>query len=74
VSVEGTLRIPFARPARHMKEYPDVLLPAMTNSTVDATGEIWSGNAASIGGMPRRQRQARRPATNTGITQSVFTW
>ena len=51
-SVEETLRIPFTRPARHMAEYLDVLLPALQDRAVDATGEIWSGSAANLGGPP----------------------
>ena len=51
-TIETNLRIPFARPAKHMSEYLDVLLPAMADRAVDATGEIWSGNADRIGGMP----------------------
>ncbi|MGK2949607.1 MAG: TIGR03564 family F420-dependent LLM class oxidoreductase [Acidimicrobiales bacterium] len=44
-SVEGTLRVPFARPAAHMEEYLDVLLPALAGERVDATGATWSGFA-----------------------------
>lgn len=43
LSVEATLRIPFATPAKHMDEYLSVLLPAMTDGSVDVTGDIWSG-------------------------------
>jgi 5,10-methylenetetrahydromethanopterin reductase len=50
VSVEGTLGIPFARPARHMDEYLSVLLPAMAERRVDATGEIWTGRTEGLGG------------------------
>lgn len=49
-SVEGSLRIPFARPAKHMEEYLDVLLPALADRKVDAEGEIWSGFSESVGG------------------------
>jgi 5,10-methylenetetrahydromethanopterin reductase len=41
--IEERLRIPFARPAQHMEEYLAVLLPALRDRAVDATGEIWSG-------------------------------
>lgn len=44
-SVEGTLRVPFDRPAAHMEEYLDVLLPALQGERVDATGTTWSGFA-----------------------------
>jgi len=50
-TIEANLRVPFARPAQHMAEYLDVLLPAMTDRAADATGEIWSGYAAKISGM-----------------------
>jgi len=49
-TIEDTLRIPFARPARHMQEYLDVLLPALHERRVDATGEIWSGFVEGVGG------------------------
>ncbi len=49
-SVESTLKVPFARPARHMAEYLDVLLPALSERSVSAEGEIWSGETESIGG------------------------
>jgi F420-dependent oxidoreductase-like protein len=50
--IEATLGIPFAQPAKHMKEYLDVLIPAMRERKVDATGEIWSGHVAAVTGMP----------------------
>ena len=56
--IEATLGIPFTRPARHMQEYLDVLLPAMTDRKVDATGDIWSGHVEALGGLP----DARPPA------------
>ncbi|HZM30326.1 MAG TPA: TIGR03564 family F420-dependent LLM class oxidoreductase [Acidimicrobiales bacterium] len=49
-TIEERLRIPFARPAKHMEEYLDVLLPALRDRAVDATGEIWSGFAETTGG------------------------
>ena len=49
-TIEERLRVPFARPAKHMEEYLDVLLPALQDRAVDATGEIWSGFAAQVGG------------------------
>jgi 5,10-methylenetetrahydromethanopterin reductase len=52
VSIEAGLRIPFARPAKHMEEYLDVLLPALRDRAVDVTGEIWSGFAENVGGAP----------------------
>ena len=42
-SVEGTLRVPFARPAAHMEEYLQILQPALAGERVDVTGRTWSG-------------------------------
>lgn len=41
--VEGTLKIPFTTPAKHMDEYLSVLLSALRERKVDFTGDIWSG-------------------------------
>jgi 5,10-methylenetetrahydromethanopterin reductase len=49
-SVEGTFKIPFATPAKHMDEYLQVLLPALTDRKVSFTGDIWSAEADGIGG------------------------
>lgn len=51
-SVEATLRIPFATPAKHMREYLDVLLPALADRTVSARGDIWSAEVERLGGGP----------------------
>ena len=51
-SVEGTLKIPFATPAKHMEEYLDVLLPVLTDRKVSFTGDIWSAETDGIGGTP----------------------
>jgi 5,10-methylenetetrahydromethanopterin reductase len=50
--VEGTLRVPFERPARHMSEYLSVLLPALADRRVHAEGDIWSGVTDGLGGAP----------------------
>ena len=52
VSVEETLRIPFARPARHMDDYLSVLLPTLADRRVHYEGDIWSGVTDGIGGAP----------------------
>ena len=52
VPIEETLGIPFARPARHMDQYLDVLLPAINDRAVDVTGDIWSAHAPTFAGMP----------------------
>jgi len=51
-SVEESLKIPFARPARHMDEYLSVLLPALHDGRVSFEGDIWSGEVDAVGGPP----------------------
>ena len=50
VSVEGTLKIPFATPAKHMEEYLSVLLPVLADRKVSFSGDIWSAETEGIGG------------------------
>ncbi len=50
--IETTLGIPFERPAKHMEEYLDVLLPAVSQRSVDVSGDIWSAHVPTFGGMP----------------------
>ena len=50
ISVESTLKIPFATPAKHMDEYLQVLLPALTDRKVSSTGDIWSAETEGLGG------------------------
>ncbi len=49
VMVEEMFRVPFDAPARHMSEYLDVLLPAMSDRSVDATGSTWSAHVETFG-------------------------
>ncbi len=51
-SVEGTLKIPFTTPAKHMDEYLSVLLPAMQERKVSFTGDIWSAEIEGVNGVP----------------------
>ncbi len=51
-SIEGTLKIPFSTPAKHMDEYLSVLLPALTDRKVSFTGDIWSAEVEGVGGTP----------------------
>ena len=51
-SVESTLKIPFATPAKHMDEYLSVLLPALRDRKVSFTGDIWSAEVEGINGVP----------------------
>ena len=55
-SVEGTLKIPFATPAKHMDEYLQVLLPALTDRKVSFTGDIWSAEVEGVGGTAGASR------------------
>lgn len=57
-SVESTLRIPFATPAKHMDEYLSVLLPALRDRKVSFTGDIWSAEVEAVGGAPGAQAPA----------------
>ena len=41
-SVEGTWKMKWEKPVRHMREYLDVLLPLLEAGQVNATGEFWS--------------------------------
>ena len=49
-SVESTLKIPFATPAKHMEEYLSILVPAMVDRKASFTGDIWSAEVEAIGG------------------------
>jgi F420-dependent oxidoreductase-like protein len=51
-SIEGTLKIPFATPAKHMEEYLSVLLPVLTDRAVSFKGDIWSAEVPGVGGPP----------------------
>ena len=51
-SIEGTLKIPFATPAKHMEEYLEVLLPVLTERRVSFSGDIWSAEVEGVGGTP----------------------
>jgi F420-dependent oxidoreductase-like protein len=50
--IEATLGIPFDRPATHMEQFLDVLLPAVSQRSVDASGDIWSAHVPTFAGMP----------------------
>ena len=50
MSVEATLKIPFATPAKHMEEYLAVLLPVLEERKVTSVGDIWSAETEGIGG------------------------
>jgi F420-dependent oxidoreductase-like protein len=51
-TVQDMFGVPFDSPAKHMTEYLDVLLPAMENRAVDASGEIWSAHSDGFGTPP----------------------
>jgi F420-dependent oxidoreductase-like protein len=53
--IEGRFGLSFDRPARHMREYLEVLLPLLREGEVDVTGEVLSGHgevAVAGGGSP----------------------
>src|SRR4029079_12582751 len=45
-AVEGTWKMKWERPIRHMTEYLDVLLPLLESGQVHATGDFWSAEGA----------------------------
>jgi F420-dependent oxidoreductase-like protein len=45
-SVEGTWKMKWDRPVRHMREYLDVLLPLLETGQANVTGEFWSAEIA----------------------------
>jgi 5,10-methylenetetrahydromethanopterin reductase len=58
MSIEGTLKIPFATPAKHMDEYLSVLLPALRDRKVSFIGDIWSAEVEGITGAPGAEAPA----------------
>jgi 5,10-methylenetetrahydromethanopterin reductase len=57
-TIESTLKIPFATPAKHMDEYLSVLLPALRDRKVSFTGDIWSAEVEGIAGVPHAEPPA----------------
>ena len=51
-TIEGTFKVPFARPAKHMEDYLAVLLPALRERKVSHEGDIWSAETEALGGPP----------------------
>ena len=51
-TIEGTFKVPFARPAKHMEDYLEVLLPALRERKVSHEGDIWSAETEALGGPP----------------------
>jgi 5,10-methylenetetrahydromethanopterin reductase len=49
--VEHTLKVPFDRPAQHMEEYLNVLLPMLNDRKVAFEGDIWSGEFEGFAGL-----------------------
>lgn len=49
VMVEDTLGISFAKPAKHMKEYLEVLAPLLRGETVEYTGQQYAVHGLSVG-------------------------
>jgi 5,10-methylenetetrahydromethanopterin reductase len=46
-SVEGTWKMKWDRPVRHMREYLDVLLPLLETGHASVTGDIWSAEVTA---------------------------
>ena len=46
-SVEGSLKMTWEKPVRHMRDYLDVLLPLLETGQANHTGEIWSGEISA---------------------------
>jgi alkanesulfonate monooxygenase SsuD/methylene tetrahydromethanopterin reductase-like flavin-dependent oxidoreductase (luciferase family) len=46
IVIEGILGLSFDKPARHMREYLEVLMPLLHQGTVDHTGELYKVNNA----------------------------
>jgi F420-dependent oxidoreductase-like protein len=44
IVIEGMLGLSFEKPARHMKEYLEVLMPLLTTGTVEFHGEVYDVN------------------------------
>lgn len=51
-TVEASLKVPFATPAKHMDEYLSILVPTMRDRHVSFTGDIWSAEIDGLGGGP----------------------
>ena len=49
IMIEDALGLSYARPARHMKEYLEVLMPLLRGEVVDYDGELYNVHGLSVG-------------------------
>ena len=47
-AIEGSFGLSYDKPARHMAEYLDILMPVLNGGSVDVTGETLSGHAQVV--------------------------
>jgi F420-dependent oxidoreductase-like protein len=80
VTVEHTYGLSYDRPARHMQEYLDALVPLLRDSTVDVDGETISAHAqlqvpgATAPTLLLAALQPRMLALAGGMADGTITW
>jgi len=80
VTIEGTYGLSYDRPARHMKEYLDVLVPLLRDGAVDVDGETISAHAqlqvpgATAPTLLLAALQPRMLALAGGVGDGTITW
>jgi F420-dependent oxidoreductase-like protein len=80
VSIEGTYGLSYDRPARHMREYLDALVPLLHDGAVDVDGETLSAHArltvpgASAPTLLLAALQPRMLALAGGRADGTITW
>src|SRR5829696_7276128 len=80
VVIEGTYGLSYDRPARHMKEYLDVLVPLLRDGAVDVDGETISAHAqlqvpgATAPTLLLAALQPRMLALAGGVGDGTITW
>jgi 5,10-methylenetetrahydromethanopterin reductase len=80
VSIERTYGLSYDRPARHMREYLDVLVPLLHDQAVDADGETIVAHArlnlpgASAPTLLLAALQPRMLALAGGVADGTITW
>jgi F420-dependent oxidoreductase-like protein len=80
VTIEGTYGLSYDRPARHMREYLDALMPLVRAGAVDVDGETLSAHArltvpgASAPPVLLAAMQPRMLALAGGVADGTITW
>jgi F420-dependent oxidoreductase-like protein len=80
VTIEGTYGLSYDRPARHMREYLDALVPLLHDGAVDVDGETISAHARlHVPGAPAPSvllaaLQPRMLALAGGVADGTITW